>query len=310
MPRIVTHLAARSDSRTVPAPVTRRQALAALGGAAAAACVGSSLGRAAEETPRIKKAVKIGMVQVDGGLLEKFRLLKELGYDGVELDSPNGYGDGEALRARDETGLPIHGVVDSVHWNHRLSDPDPKIRARGVAALKTAIVDSKSYGGTSVLLVPGKVTPDATYEECWNRSQAEIRKVLPFAEDEGIDILLENVWNDFLTDPQATAKYIDELDSPRIGAYFDVGNTVKYSQPATWIPVLGKRIKKLDIKEFSKEEGKGFNVPLTEGDCDWPAVMAELRKIDYRGWGTAEVAGGGPEYLADLAARMNRAFAS
>lgn len=300
----------RRSVDAISASLTRRQAMAATAGAAAAACLGESLGWGAEEEPRIKKAVKIGMVRIEGGLLEKFQLLKRLGYDGVELDSPARYGEGEALAARDESGLPIHGVVDSVHWNQRLSDPDPEVRAQGVAALKTAIVDSHAYGGTSVLLVPGRVTDDATYEQCWERSQAEIRRVLPFAEDHGIMILLENVWNDFLTDPHETAKYLDELDSPLVGAYFDVGNTVQYSPPATWIPVLGERIKKLDIKEYSKSDDRGFSAPLTEGDCDWPAVMAELRKIDYRGWGTAEVAGGGPERLADLAARMDRAFAA
>lgn len=109
-----------------------------------------------DEKP-IKKAVKLGMVREGKTLVEKFTLLKELGYDGVELGSPNGYKLKDVLEARDKSELPIHGVVDSVHWRDTLSDPDPKIRAKGVKGLKTAIEDAKTYGATSVLLVPAVV---------------------------------------------------------------------------------------------------------------------------------------------------------
>jgi len=268
------------------------------------------------DEPRFKKAVKFGMVQSGGSIEEKFRLLKDLGYDGVELDSPSGLDRDEVVRARDEVGLPIHGVVDSVHWRDTLSHADPEVRARGVAALRTALHDAKFYGGTSVLLVPASVGKEVSYDDAYQRSQAEIKKVIPLAEELGIDIALENVWNNFLLSPLETARYIDELESERIGAYFDVGNVVRYGWPEQWVRVLNKRIKKLDIKEYSRkkqvEEGlwKGFDVELLEGDCDWPAVMKALREVDFQGWATAEVAGGGVDRLQDIAMRMDRIFAS
>ena len=256
---------------------------------------------------RFLKAVKIGMVQVDGSLTDKFKLLKELGFDGVELDSPGGPTADEVAAAKEASGLTVHGVVDSVHWNQRLSDPSADVRAKGLEALTTAIKMSKAYGGTSVLLVPGRVTDDATYEQCWERSIGEIKKALPVADEIEIDILMENVWNDFLTDPKETARFIDECESPRVGAYFDVGNTVRYSPPHEWIPVLGKRIKKLDIKDYGQKNGFGHE--LLEGDVDWPRVIAELKKLDYRGWGTAEIRGGNRDRLAEIADRMNKIFA-
>ena len=277
--------------------------------------VGQNLAVAAEEK-QYKKAVKIGMVQVEGSLLEKFKALKSLGFDGVELDSPNQHKLDDVLRARDESGLTIHGVVDSVHWNDTLSHPDPEVRSRGVEALKTAIRDSKAYGGTTVLLVPAKVDKQVSYADAYTRSQAEIRKAIPVAEEEGIKILFENVWNNFLLSPLETARYIDEFESKTVGAYFDVGNVLRYGWPEQWIRVLGARIGKLDIKEFSlkkmNEEGlyKGFQVELLEGDCDWPAVMAALREIKFSGWGTAEIPGGGRERLAEIAGRMDKIYAS
>ena len=270
----------------------------------------------AEPTPNgFKKAVKINMVKVDGSLEKKFKLLKKLGFDGVELNSPNEFSWEEVLDAKKASGLEVPGLVDSAHWKQRLSDPDPAVRAAGVKALKQAIHDAKAYGSTSVLLVPAKVDAEANYEQCWERSQAEIKKVIPLAEDLQIDILMENVWNDFLTDPKETARFIDELGSERIGAYFDVGNAVRYSPPVEWIPILGKRIKKLDIKEYALQDDpadvrKGFGVELLEGDCNWPAVMDELEKIGFVGWGTAEIPGGGEERLAKIAMLMNKIFAS
>ena len=271
---------------------------------------------AAQDSPRrYRKAVKIGMVKVDGSLTEKFALLKELGFDGVELDSPGGPTPDEVARAKDESGLIVHGVVDSVHWQQRLSDSDPEVRAAGVAALRTAIQMAKQYGATSVLLVPGRVTEDASYKQCWDRSTEEIKKVVPLAEKEDIHILIENVWNDFLTDPEEMARYLDQFDSPKLGAYFDVGNAVRYAPPPQWVRVLGPRIVKLDIKEFDLDKasvgpvGSGFDVELLEGDCRWPEVLEELAKLNYSGWGTAEIPGGDRERLAEIAMRMDRIFA-
>lgn len=260
----------------------------------------------------LKKAVKFGMIDEPLSILEKFQLLKELGFDGIEMDSPNDLDNDEILEAKTAAGLPIHGVVDSVHWRQTLSHPDPAVRAEGVAGLETALRDAKTYGASTVLLVPAVVNKEVSYADAYDRSQTEIRKVLPLAEELGVQIALENVWNQFLLSPLEFARYIDEFESPWIGAYFDIGNIVNYGWPEQWIRTLGPRILKLDIKEFSRakrdNEGlwKGFQVKLGDGDCDWPAVRAALTEIEYSGWATAEVSGGNRERLQDIANRMNR----
>jgi hexulose-6-phosphate isomerase len=297
----------------------RRDFIKAAGTVAAATSLASlaASGRAdADSSKTMKKAVKWGMIQTDGSILDKFKLLKQLGFDGVEMDAPNNLNKDEILEARDETGLPIHGVVDSAHWRDTLSHPDPAVRAKGVAALEQALRDSKLYGGSTALLVPAVVSKDVSYADAYTRSQAEIKKVLPLAGELGIKIALENVWNNFLLSPLEEARYIDELGSPQVGAYFDVGNVLRYGWPEQWIRVLGKRILKVDIKEFSlkkmSDEGlrKGFQVELLEGDCDWPAVMAALREVGYQGWGTAEIPGGGADRLKQIAGLMDKIYAS
>ena len=272
-----------------------------------------SLVRAARHEGTIKKAVKFGMVQEEGlSVMEKFQLLKGLGFDGVELDSPSSLDRDEVIAARDATGLPIHGVVDSVHWQKTLSDPDATVRAEGLAGLMTAIGDAHAYGASTVLLVPAVVNKRVSYADAYTRSQTEIRKALPVAVELGVKIAFENVWNMFLLSPLECARYVDEFESDQVGWYFDVGNVVNYGWPEHWIHTLGSRILKLDIKEYSRakrdQEGPyaGFRVPLGEGDCDWPAVVQALDEIGYAGWATAEIAGGDTERLREIAERMDR----
>jgi len=283
----------------------------AVGLGASAELIGATLGNVQPER-RYKKSLKYGMVKMDIPMVEKFMLLKDLGFDGVEMDSPNEFDSKEVIKASKKAGLPIPGIIDSVHWQDRLSDPDPSVRARGLEGLRTAIKDAKAYGASTVLLVPGRVTKEVAYDDAYYRSQDEIRKALPMAEEYGIKIAIENVWNMYLFSPMEMARYIDELESEWVGAYFDVGNIVNYGWPEHWIKILGKRIIKLDIKEYSRElrdkEGPraGFRPKLGEGDCDWPAVRKALEEIDYRGWASAEVPGGGKERLKEISDNMDK----
>ena len=261
----------------------------------------------ATTAPKLKKAVKYGMIKHGATVKERFELAKSLGFQGVEVDSPSDINKAEAVKAQAETGVKIHGVIDSVHWKERLSDPDPAVRAKGLAALNGAVADAKLFGADTVLLVPGKVTNAETenFEQCWQRSQEEIRKAIPAAQAAGVKIAIEVVWNDFLTKPEQLVKYVDEFQSPAtVGAYFDVSNMIKYGvPPADWIRALGPRMFKFDFKGYSKAKGW---VAIGDGDENWPEVLKALADVGYNGWATSEVAGGGEKELRDIAERMNR----
>jgi hexulose-6-phosphate isomerase len=253
----------------------------------------------------IYKSLKWGMIRTAGSTLDKFKLLKDLGYDGVELDSPGGVDKQEALDASQKTGLPIEGIVNSTHWEVRHSDPDPAVRAQALRNMETAMRDAKRVGADSVLLVPGKVTNAETesHDQVWERSIVEIRKLVPLAKELRIRILIENVGNGFCAEPRLFARYIDEIGSEWVGAHFDIGNHIRVSPPAEWIQVLGRRIGKLDTKDRKKTGGK--SVEIGDGDADWPAVRAALAAIHYQGWVAAEVTGGDRQRLAEILRRMN-----
>lgn len=266
----------------------------------------------------IRKALKLGMVNDPAArtVREKFQLVLDCGFHGVELDSPSSLDEQEVLDAKAATGIEIPGLVDSVHWSKNLGGPDDAERAEGRAALEHAIRQAKLFGATTVLLVPAVVSEKVSYGSAYRRSLAELRRVTPLAEELGVRIALENVWNNFLLSPVEAKRYCEETGSAHVGWYLDVGNLLRYGWPEHWIEELGReRLFKLDIKEYSRkkmnDEGvwKGFEVEIGDGDCGWPRVMAALRAIEWSGWGSAEVRGGDRRRLTEIAERMGRAFA-
>ena len=269
---------------------------------------------AADAPPKkrdLKKAIMYATIGFKGTVLEKFRAVKGAGFEGVEPMSH--MNQNEVVEAMEATGLKAASVCCSTHWDKPLSDSDEAVRKIGLEGLIHTLHDAKRYGASSVLLVPGKVTKDVAYEDCWKRSIAEIRKAIPVAEETGVKIAIENVWNNFITKPEQAKQYLDEIDSSWVGWHFDIGNVIKYSPPETWIPVIGKKILKLHIKEYAAKSGKGFGVRLFDGDNDWPAIVKALDEVGYSGWGISEQPGDQSkdlDSLQDLAARMDKAFGS
>jgi len=263
----------------------------------------------------LKKGVMWGSIGYGTTIMEKFQAAKNAGFDGVEVMSH--LDRTEVLNARDATGLIIPSVCGERHWEYPLSDPDPAIREQGVAALKVSLEDAAAYDADTVLLVPGRVNENVSYDECWTRTVEEIKKILPVAINLKVKIALENVWNNFLISPMEAASYVDQFKSPYVGFYFDCGNVLVYGWPEQWIKILGRRLAKVHIKEFSRKiadkqgRGAGFDVKLLEGDVNWSAVMKALDGIGYSGWTTIEQPGGdSPEGLKDLCDRLGRIQAS
>lgn len=287
-------------------PTDRRTFLRAAATTTASALMAGrpSPAHADESGPRRwKKAFMLGGLS-RGAPLPSFRLLKEAGFEGVELISPNQLDRKAVLEARDQTGLVIHGVSGAQHWRDTLSDPDPQVVERGMAAIRREFDDCRAYGGTTVLVVPAVVNPKVGYRDAYKRSQENIRKLIPDAERHGVKIAIEEVWNRFLLSPIEFARYIDEFESPWVGAYFDVGNVVEYGYPEEWIRELGRRILKIHIKEYAKR--KRFDYLLGEGkEIDWSAVRAALLAVGYEGWITAEVPFGDLEKMKDVVRRMD-----
>ena len=267
---------------------------------------------APSQTLNLKVGLGFGMIKEELSLVDKFKLVKDLGFDGVEFNSPLDIPIKDILAARDQSGIELPSVVNKDHWSKPLSDPDPSVRQFTIDSVAQSLNDVKELGGDTVLVVPGVVNDKVSYEVAYNNALDSVRKLIPYVEKTGMKIGLENVWNNFILSPLEAREFVDAIDHPLIGWYFDIGNILRYGWPEHWIATLGSRIVKLHAKEFSREkmnnEGlwKGFDVDMLTGDNNWPVVMEALRKINYQGgWLTAEVSGGDRTHLKKIADQLH-----
>src|SRR5947207_234184 len=297
--------------------INRRSFLKGTAVAAAVAALGPR-GYCAAAKRNLRKAIMYATIGVKGSVLEKFRAMKEAGFEGVE---PMGaMNRDEVLAAFKETGLQAASVCDHIHWVKPLSAPDEATRKLGLDGLLQSLRDAHAYGACSVLLVPGIARDGVSYDQCWERSIVEIKKAIPVARDLGVKISIENVGNNFITKPEQAVQYLNAINSEWVGWHFDIGNVGRTQGPAEkWIAALGKRINRIHVKDFNPApadpavKGGAARPKLLDGGTNWPAVMAALDNAGYSGWAISEQPGNQAadvESARDLAQRMDRIFAS
>jgi L-ribulose-5-phosphate 3-epimerase len=298
---------------------TRREFLQTTASLVALASLAPALTAAETPTPSRrahKKAIMWGTIGVKGSVLDKMKAVKAAGFEGVEMASH--LDQSEVLKARDATGLEVTSVCGEHHWKLPLSHPDPKVREEGLAALRQTLRDARAYCAGSILLVPGIVNNEVSFADCSKRSIEQIRLALPLAEELGVKISIENVWNNFITTEDQAVRYLDEINSPWVGWHFDCGNIIRYGDPIVWIKALNKRINRVHIKEYSRDRAmrsgdvwKGFSAPLLEGANNWSGIMKAFDEVGYRDYLITEQGGGdSPEGLRDLCARLEKIIAS
>ncbi|WP_135553697.1 sugar phosphate isomerase/epimerase family protein [Paenibacillus cymbidii] len=234
-------------------------------------------------------------------LRDVFAHTRKAGYDAIELtlNNPDRVGftlDSSEMEIREvgeiaqSHGIQLRSLSCGLMWDHSLSSPNPQVREKGRDIVKKQLEIASILGMDTVLVVPAYCTEEVTYDQCYDRSQEELAKLLPYAEQVKITIGIENVWNKFLLSPLEMIRYMDEIGSAFIKVYFDIGNVMLFGHPEQWIRMLGKHICKIHAKDFIRAVGnsKGF-VPLLAGDVPWRAVMQALKDIGYDDVITAEI---------------------
>lgn len=240
---------------------------------------------------------------LDGTLdvLEFLRLAKQHRFEAVELcigEAGTAFGlDVDQARAQavlaeaERIGIRVASVASGLYWGRALADGDPAARAGALEDLERMLAISGWLGVKTLLTIPGAVDvfflpdrPALSYDHVWKHATEGIRAALPAAEAAGVRMGIENVWNKFLMSPHEMAEFIDQFDSPWVGAYVDVANVQPFGYAEQWIRLLGKRVVGVHFKDFRKAVGTldGF-VDLLEGDVNWPEVMDALREIGYDG---------------------------
>ncbi len=239
--------------------------------------------------------------------LEKiFALASDAGFDGVELalaeDGPVNLNstkdDMEKIKVlAAKYGMELYSLASGLYWQTNYTASNPEVRMRAISITKKQLELAAYLGMQSILVVPGAVGVDfepgsevVPYDVAYDRCKAALLELAPIAEQYGVELCIENVWNQFLLSPLEMRDLIDSINSSFVGSYFDVGNVLYNGYPEHWIRILGKRIKKVHFKDYRKNPG-GLNcfVDILAGDVDYKAVKAELDQIGYTGWVTAEM---------------------
>jgi L-ribulose-5-phosphate 3-epimerase len=234
-------------------------------------------------------------------LNECFAQAKHAGFDSIEINIAE---DGEVTPASTEAeiqaivtsskaaGVEISSLSTGLGWRYPITSPDESVRQKGEENIRAQLKVAQWLGVDTILVVPGIVSADIAYDEAYTRAQAVLKRVAAEAEERKVAVGVENVWNKFLLSPLEFARFLDEIGSPYVGAYFDVGNVLVYGFPDQWIRILGRRIKKIHVKDFKTNIGNitGFCNPL-QGDVPWAKVRTALEAIGYNEFITAEVDG-------------------
>ncbi|HLI34051.1 MAG TPA: TIM barrel protein [Terriglobia bacterium] len=255
----------------------------------------------------IKKGVLISMLPPNLSYLDRFKMARDVGFETIQCQTMTDARAAEEIKeAAEKSGLPIDSVENMDHWKYPLSSADPAVVEKSLQGMRTSLHNARLWGAHCVLLVPAVVNEQTSYRQAWVRSQREIRKLIPLAEELKVVIALEEVWNKFLLSPLEFARYVDEFKSPWVKAWFDVGNVVLYGYPQDWIRALGSRIVDVHVKGF-KHTGDCYEwVNLGDGDIDWPEVRKAFQEIGYRGAAITELKGGDEAYLRDVSQRMTK----
>ena len=320
-----------NDSRDRTSFPFDRRSFLALGAGSVAAGVGGTqsasaakMGKAHIVTPpegkRILLSCKLGMLpkELDGqklSVVERLRMAREAGFDGVDFDQAADYTPEEARLAVQESGVFVHNAINHAHWSQRLTSAKEQERAQGRANIEHCIRVSHAAGGSGVLVVVGRAS-DGPADVVEERARQGIRELLPLAAAMGQMILIENVWNQMMYDhdgppdqgPDQFIDFVDSFQSPWVGMYYDIGNHWKYAQPGEWIRAFGHRCVKLDVKGFSRATNKFVDITSADDDIPWEKVRSALDDIHFTGWATAEVGGGSVERLTQVRKHMQKAF--
>lgn len=276
----------------------------------------------------MKKSISIWSFQ-ESDVRKCINLASKAGFQGIELaldsngDVALDTSEEQLLLIKKEaadSGIQIHSVASGLYWDYSFTSNVEDERKKAYEIAVCQIRTAKILGADSVLIIPGAVGVDfikerevIPYDTAYERALAAFQKLKAVAEEYEIQVGIENVWNKFLVSPLEMRTFIDQIDSPFVGSYFDVGNVVFNGYPEHWIKILGDRIKKVHFKDYRREAGGlcGF-VDLLAGDVDWKGVMQAFEKIRYDGWCTAEMLPPYSQYsdqiIYNTSASMERIF--
>jgi L-ribulose-5-phosphate 3-epimerase len=255
----------------------------------------------------MKKGINLWCFPSEWPFEEKIKVAKQAGFQGIELNvEQEGHLTLEATHQHlrdikslvEQHHMEITSISSNLFWQFSLTSNDRDVRQKAIDVIKTMTDFASFLSVSTILVVPGLVTEEVSYDVAYERSKHALQEAADYVMTKDVTIAIENVWNKFLLSPLEMKRFIEEINHPHVGVYFDVGNILNIGFPEQWIQILGDKIKRIHVKDFKSEVGNynGFTT-LLQGDVNWISVMTALKKVNYDGFITAEIMP--PKYFAE-----------
>lgn len=254
-------------------------------------------------------------------VVQWIELASTLGIDGLEFYS--GFlRDEEGFQDEVKSSLEHHGLaMPMMCCSPDFTEPDPLLLQREVDREKKMIRMTAFFGGRYCRVLSGQRRPGLVRKDGIAQVVRVIKSLLPFAEEHGVILTLENHYKDnyweypeFAQKMDVFVEIVEQIESPWFGVNFDPSNTILAGEdPLVLLDRVKERVvtmhasdrflKSGTIEDLRKEENSlGYASRLSHGVIgkglnDYDRIFSTLRSVGFESWISIEDGMNGMEDL-------------
>lgn len=213
-------------------------------------------------------------------------------------------------------------VIPMMCCSPDFTHPDAAFRDNEIAKQKKWIDMTHTLGGSYCRVLSGQRRPELTIDEGVKFAAECIEKCLPYAQERGITLIIENHYKDdfweypeFAQKMDVFCKLVDSIQHPNFGVNYDPSNTYLAGEdPLDLLKRVSHRVVTMHasdrylisgtIEDLRREEGgaTGYAKRLSHGEIgkglnDYDAIFTELKSKGFDGWISIEDGVEGMEQL-------------
>jgi len=228
-----------------------------------------------------------------------------------------------------------HGkVIPMMCCSPDFTHPDKAFRQKEIEKQKHWIDMTYALGGSYCRVLSGQKRPELTINEGVKLAADCIEACLPYAQERGIRLVIENHYkDDFWEYPEFAQKadvfcqLVNSIDDPNFGVNYDPSNTYlagedpidllkRVSHRVVTMHASDRYLKYGSIEDLRNEEGGavGYAKRLSHGEVgkglnDYDAIFTELKRVAFDGWISIEDGVDGMDQLERSVAFVRRKMA-
>ncbi len=213
-------------------------------------------------------------------------------------------------------------VIPMMCCSPDFTHPDATFRQKEIAKQKRWIDMTHTLGGSYCRVLSGQGRPELSMEEGVKLAVECIQTCLPYAQERGITLIIENHYKDdfweypeFAQKMDIFCKLVNTISHPNFGVNYDPSNTYLAGEdPQELLYRVSGRVRTMHasdryliegtIEDLRREEGgaEGYAKRLRHGEIgmglnNYDAIFSELKRVGFDGWISIEDGVEGMEQL-------------